>query len=236
MATLTGRQARELLAASLILAVAGLLILPLDMRILELVQQHPPRGEFQNLLQRSEAFGHGTGVALILITIVVLCRPGVRTTAWLVAAAYGAGMAANLIKVFVIRTRPHSIDEVGASALPGLVDVISAPFTNIVEHIGNSSEQSFPSAHTATAFGLAVAIGTLFPRGRVWFFVLAGLVGCQRICASCHFPSDVCWGAAVGMAFGVFAMRQLAQPRAETAVQAMPTVVAADLPQEVAVG
>ncbi|MHC4878075.1 MAG: phosphatase PAP2 family protein [Planctomycetota bacterium] len=236
MATLTDRQARELLMASLILAVAGLLILPFDMRILDFVQQYPPRGEFQNLLQRSEAFGHGTGVALILITIVVLCRPGIRTTAWLAAATYGAGMAANLIKVFVVRTRPHSVDEVGASALPGLVDVISAPFTNIAEHIGNSSEQSFPSAHTATAFGLAVAIGTLFPRGRIWFLVLGGLVGCQRICASCHFPSDVCWGAAVGIAFGVFSMRQLAQSGTEAPVHATTTVVAPDLPREAVVG
>ncbi len=63
---------------------------------------------------------------------------------------------------------------------------------------GGSASQSFTSAHTATAVGLALGLGWLFPRGR-WLFVgFAVLVAMQRIVGPYHFVSDTLWGAAIG--------------------------------------
>jgi membrane-associated phospholipid phosphatase len=67
---------------------------------------------------------------------------------------------------------------------------------------GGAGMQSFPSAHTATAVGLAVMLVSLFPRGRWLFPIIAVLVGMQRIATSAHFPSDVFAGATVGWVFG----------------------------------
>ena len=67
-----------------------------------------------------------------------------------------------------------------------------------------SGLQSFPSAHTATAAGLAAALIWLYPQGRLLFTLLAVLVGCQRIVSGAHFPSDVLVGAAAGCLVATF--------------------------------
>jgi undecaprenyl-diphosphatase len=60
--------------------------------------------------------------------------------------------------------------------------------------------QSFPSAHAATAVGLAIGLSALHPRGRWLFAAFALLAVVQRIEAQAHFSSDVLAGAAVGCA------------------------------------
>ncbi len=211
MASPIDHNPRELVLTGLLLAVVGLLLLPLDNWITDFVLDHPPHGEFKALLRRAEAFGHGMGVALILITFFIVCRPGVRRGLWVAGSAYGAGIAADILKILFVRTRPSEIATDGPNAVFSLVDLTANSFANLSAHLQASAEQSFPSAHTATAFGLAVALGTLFPRGRIWFLCLAGLVGLQRITTAAHFPSDVCWGAAIGLVWGVYAMKQLAR-------------------------
>jgi membrane-associated phospholipid phosphatase len=62
--------------------------------------------------------------------------------------------------------------------------------------------QSLPSAHAATAVGLALALAALYPRGRWLFASFAVLAGLQRIEAQAHFASDVLAGAAVGCMVG----------------------------------
>jgi len=47
---------------------------------------------------------------------------------------------------------------------------------------------------------LAVGLAWLFPRWRWLFAAMAVLVGCQRIQAGAHYPSDVLCGAALGYA------------------------------------
>ncbi len=70
-----------------------------------------------------------------------------------------------------------------------------------------SAGQSFPSAHTATAAGLAAALTWLYPQGRLLFPLLAILVGCQRIVCGAHYLSDVCIGAAAGCLVAQFFLR-----------------------------
>jgi membrane-associated phospholipid phosphatase len=64
--------------------------------------------------------------------------------------------------------------------------------------------QSFPSAHSATAVGLAIGLSWLYPRGRWLFAAFAGLAILQRLDADAHYCSDVLAGG--GVAFVVAAI------------------------------
>ena len=57
--------------------------------------------------------------------------------------------------------------------------------------------QSFPSAHTATGWGLAIGLAWVFPKGRWLFFGVAALGSIQRVTSFAHWPSDVFCGAAI---------------------------------------
>jgi len=153
---------------------------------------------FRTLFHVAEPFGHGMGVALILLVLYQLA-PGVRwALPYVVAGSLGAGLSADMIKLTIVRVRPHHFD-----FTTGIWHSFGTwfPLTS-----AGSSGQSFPSAHVATAIGLATVLAWLLPRGRVVFYVLAGLVACQRVESGAHFLSDVLAGAAVGMAVAQFAI------------------------------
>jgi len=64
------------------------------------------------------------------------------------------------------------------------------------------SYHSFPSGHTAEAFCFACILANYFPRYRIYFYLLAFLMGFERIEELRHFPSDVIAGAVIGVAVG----------------------------------
>ena len=105
---------------------------------------------------------------------------------------------ANLLKMIIVRSRPNDVplDFHGS---------VWATFGHWLPMFsGQSGLQSFPSAHTAAAAGLAAALIWLYPQGRLLFTLLAVLVGCQRIVSGAHFPSDVLIGAAAGCLAATF--------------------------------
>ena len=61
----------------------------------------------------------------------------------------------------------------------------------------------FPRLIRRERWRLAYSLGRLYPRGRLWFYVLAGLCAMNRIDGGAHFASDVCWGAALGYLMAV---------------------------------
>lgn len=63
---------------------------------------------------------------------------------------------------------------------------------------GEILDPSFPSAHAAFSFMMAVLVGVWFPRYRVIFFLGAGFVGWTRIYLGLHYPTDVIVGALLG--------------------------------------
>jgi len=193
-ATTGGAFSRALLAgmALLLLAAAAM---PFDLDLSHALRGKWIGGDLKRLILLAEVYAHGTGVAMILLTIFVLDIGSRRYLLRLALCTFGAGLGANLVKMCVARIRPHSLPE-GA----GVAETFVAWFPLVTQ--GNesftSAMQSFPSAHTATAVGLAIGMSRLYPRGR-WLFVLfAGLAALQRIITGAHYPSDVLCGAAVG--------------------------------------
>lgn len=57
---------------------------------------------------------------------------------------------------------------------------------------------SFPSGHSATAFGIGVALAYLFPRYGVLHCTFWGLVAFTRVIVGAHFVSDVVAGSFFG--------------------------------------
>jgi membrane-associated phospholipid phosphatase len=162
------------------------------------LQQQIPR-EVNRLLNIGEMCAHGLGVLVIGIAIFHLDHQRRRFVPHVLVAAWGAGIVANVLKLLVARVRPHSFDFQG--------DVWST-FTALFPFLeGGSSAQSFPSAHTAAAAGLAVVLGHLYPHAKWFFVVLAVLAACQRVQSGAHYLSDVLAGAAVGMVFASWILR-----------------------------
>ena len=191
---------------ALVLALLAPLALWIDLPVARTcIQQHgmTPHAirkivDLHKLLALSEVFAHGIGVVLIISTVLVLDPARrLRDALRLFVCSLGAGITADVVKLFVGRTRPNAFDFEG-----GIVQTFVgwAPLLTL-DNAGEALSrniQSFPSAHTATAFGLAVALGWLYPRGRALFFAFAILAAIQRIDAGAHYVSDTLAAAALG--------------------------------------
>jgi undecaprenyl-diphosphatase len=77
------------------------------------------------------------------------------------------------------------------------------PFINVIQAVVIGKKPgtwSFPSGHSAAAFGGAWLLGRCFPRLRWLFFIVAGLVAFSRIYLGDHYPGDVFSGSVAGVA------------------------------------
>ncbi len=67
-------------------------------------------------------------------------------------------------------------------------------------------ETSFPSGHTASAFALWGLTAFQFSNNKILqitFFLIAFLVGVSRVYLTQHYPQDVLFGSAIGLAIAV---------------------------------
>jgi membrane-associated phospholipid phosphatase len=176
---------------------AFVLLLSIDIPLQRAIRSIPLRGFFRDLLDVAEVFGNGFGVVLVLVVIATLeLRPK-----WIVpriaACALGGAVAANIGKLLISRDRPWAVDLYVAH--------LSDTYHRVLPLFSAGSRgQSFPSAHSATAAGLAVGLAMFYPRGRWLFATLALGVGVQRSFVNAHFPSDVVAGLLLGYATARF--------------------------------
>jgi len=161
----------------------------------------------------SEICGHSMGAATLLLTALVLDSglafpalgwPAIRwptrqptlaqeRMARMIGATACGGLVVDLVKLCVSRGRPRAIDLISHTSVLttfGLVPASGRP----------ADAHSFPSGHAAVAFGLCAALAWRYPRGRWLFFGFAASAALQRVATSAHFPSDICFGAALGLA------------------------------------
>ena len=69
------------------------------------------------------------------------------------------------------------------------------------------SSSSFPSTHSAWAFGGATAIFLKFKKAGIATFVTAALIAFSRMYMFLHFPTDVLAGMIMGIIFGIAAVK-----------------------------
>ena len=195
-----------LLGLAGMLVVAGGLAFTVDLPVAAWCKSHRLPGELLRLLNFAEVCGHALGVAVLLAAALVLdrtLRPWLanagRTAAGdvvrLVSAAYAGGLVVDLIKVSVSRVRPRAADLTDLASVLGTFGdaALASPTPR------GADMMSFPSGHAAVAAGFAAAMGWKYPHARPFFAILAVCAAAQRVVTSAHYPSDVAFGAAIGL-------------------------------------
>jgi membrane-associated phospholipid phosphatase len=182
------------------LCLLGVLCFAIDIPVAAFFKARTHPKFLREVSENAEFFGHGIGVAFLIIAVAVLDPRWKRWVGMLLAGAYGGGLTADLLKLLIVRIRPRNFD-LGS----GTVWDTFGPLFSFLKHT-NGDSHSFPSAHTATAFGFAVVLAAMYPRGKWLFFIYAALVGLHRVECSAHYLSDVCVGAAVGWVMGQVAL------------------------------
>ncbi len=189
--------AAGLLMAAVALSALAALALFIDLPVASWVRDHGFSGEWKRLIRLAETFGWGGTALVIILTAAVLDERGWRIVPRLATSSLGAGLVGDIVKLLIARLRPvaanlsGSVQETFVAWLPTL-------HAKAVGRAYGHELQSFPSAHAATAAGLAAGLAALYPRGRWFFFSFSFLAGLQRIDAQAHFTSDVLAGAALG--------------------------------------
>ncbi len=198
-ATPGGRHRLVWLWLPLAFVLCGAAALWIDTRVALWAKNVNWSGTIRALLEASQSFGNGVGV-LVIATAIFQLDPARR---WalprLLTAALGSGLAADILKLFVVRLRPRWSDLSG--------NVWLTFWQSVPLNGDHSALESFPSAHTATAVGLVIVLVWLYPRGRWLFPALACLVATHRLQSQAHFTSDVLFGAALGSLIGLICLK-----------------------------
>ena len=149
----------------------------------------------RNFVDNLVGFGHGVGVGIIVLLVFILETRQRKAWISVLSTAFCAGMAANLGKLMIARWRPRDYKIVP--------EHFSETFRGFLPFLSNGTGgQSMPSAHTATAVGLAVILSTVYPRAKYVFAFLALNVAVHRLSYGAHHLSDVFVGAALGWGVG----------------------------------
>lgn len=85
-----------------------------------------------------------------------------------------------VLKPLVDRTRPYYVLD----------------YTPLIPPVG---DPSFPSGHTSASFAAATAIYCINKKWGIAAYLLAAVMGFSRLYLGVHFPTDVLFGAVVGM-------------------------------------
>ena len=133
------------------------------------------------------------GAIWLLIGFVLIISKKYRFWGFaLIGAVAAVGLFNEVIlKAIVARPRPFVAD-------PSIQLLISAP-----------TGYSFPSGHAGCAFAAATVIAFM-PIGRGWkagAWVLAVLLAFSRLYLQVHYPTDVLVGAAIGVLYGIIAVK-----------------------------
>ncbi len=97
-----------------------------------------------------------------------------------------------ILKGLVGRARPYTVNL-------GYEENMFKPLVYFLKT--NRDFASFPSGHTATIFAVLYAFYIIFPKLNqgVFFLLLSFLIASQRIITLNHYPSDVVFGALIGV-------------------------------------
>jgi len=199
--------------AAIIISLAVACMLLLDPLVLGVVRQFNPeiRGFFRSFTDLGKAswilLPSGGAIVLLLALRTrkigwrkaAACGYGAQLLAFLFVAVAGASVAGALIKNTLGRARPKLYDELGSFDFH--------PFAYTADFA------SFPSGHATTICALAAALAILWPRGRVFLFVVAAWIAATRFLIGAHYFSDAVAGALLGTGFAYLLRERMAVRR-----------------------
>ncbi len=123
-------------------------------------------------------------------SLTVFCKDFIEKTHnsyafFVLSSVFVASVVGKILKVSIGRMRPVFFE---ALEKTGFV-----PFS--IDWAFNS----MPSGHSFASFAGLVMLGLLAPKIKWFTWTLAILIGFSRICVGAHWPSDVIFGAFIGM-------------------------------------
>jgi membrane-associated phospholipid phosphatase/MFS family permease len=138
--------------------------------------------------------------ATVVAAAVSLRRPRhvLGAALGVVLAAYLAGAALEVVKLFIERARPEEV----------LGGQIQLSHDRSWAHLA-----SYPSGHLIVTTAMAAAAASAVPVLRRPLLAYVALVAITRVTFGAHFPLDVLVGAILGYELGVFAARLMASGR-----------------------
>ncbi len=104
---------------------------------------------------------------------------------YVLCSVLAASIVGKLLKIVIGRMRPvffEALDKTGF-----------VPFST------DWAFNSMPSGHTFASFAGLVMLGLLAPKIKWFTWTLAIIIGVSRVCVGAHWPSDVIFGAFIGM-------------------------------------
>jgi membrane-associated phospholipid phosphatase len=141
-------------------------------------------------------------VAAVVAFLIAKARGKRRWSRILLAAMIAstlAGMVANASRLTTGRTRPRET--------PKIEHGFYGPYHNGRILVGVPAYNSFPSGHTATAFGFAAAIVFAAPAWGLLALVGASVVAWSSIAIGAHHPSDIAVSMTLALLIGWFVIR-----------------------------
>ncbi|HSJ03776.1 MAG: phosphatase PAP2 family protein [Verrucomicrobium sp.] len=201
IAALTSRRWAWLAATATFLLVVFLFLFPRDAEVLRAVQlkQSPDkalRSDLKELSGEIGRWGDFAGYNLFLVIAVWgggrVCRSRYfqRLAVASMLCAIMAGLAANVFRFTTGRPRPNAI------AKKGIPDGWYGPQVKW-------DFNSFPSGHTATAFGSSIPLAVAMPVVGVPALICASSVCWARMYGNQHHPSDVAVAIWIAILFGI---------------------------------
>jgi hypothetical protein len=171
------------------LATAGLLLIPLDSALTDVIPRTPADGKTDGFTEAANKLGGREGLLATIGGLYLLGDDYDKDTAKLaLAALVNASITTEGVKMLTGRERP----DVSGGLLKFHGPTVSS----------GGDLKSFPSGHTAAAFAVATVLANRHPKQKWLYYGLATAVGYARIRKSAHFPSDVIVGAAIGINAG----------------------------------
>lgn len=170
-------------------------LMPVDLQWLRIIRQVAEGSDLKRVHQMALALSYwGDFMGFNMLVFVGLgltarIRKSLFFRRLVVAAVIGTvscGTVANLSRILTGRSRPSDKGEHGFHG-PSF----------------SACRQSFPSAHTATAFGASVPVAVAFPPVGVPMLMVSAAVAWSRMHNNRHHPSDVLASIALAGFFGV---------------------------------
>ena len=166
------------------------MIQKLDFAILDWIQLHLKCGALDFLMPKATLLAED-GIFLIVLGLLFLLMKSRRVIGMEILTGMGIGLlCGNLIlKNLIARPRPCWLNP------------------DVVLLIQNPTDFSMPSAHTMHCFIVATVLMHHDRRAGVPAVVLASLVGFSRLYLYVHFPTDVLFGALLGIGIGILTIK-----------------------------
>jgi len=139
------------------------------------------------------------GGVCFLVSWKLRKREWMRILAAAMIASTISGIIANASRLTTGRTRPRES--------PKIEQGFYGPWHNGKLTVGNSRYNSFPSGHTATAFGFAGPILYARPWLGLGALIVAGIIAWSSIMIGAHHPSDVVVAVLLSLAVAWYVWR-----------------------------